>query len=74
MDIAKEIRICLLQRGNMQMKELAEKTGQTQQNLTNKMRGNNFKISELEKIAAALDTRLEVKFIDNETGKPLGSV
>lgn len=74
MDIAKEIRICLLQRGNMQMKELAEKTGQTQQNLTNKMRGNNFKISELEKIAAALDTRLEVKFIDNATGKPLGSV
>lgn len=74
MDIAKEIRICLLQRGNMQMKELAEKTGQTQQNLTNKMRGNNFKISELEKIAAALDTRLEVKFIDNGTGKPLSSV
>lgn len=74
MDIAKKIRICLLQRGNMQMKELAEKTGQTQQNLTNKMRGNNFKISELEKIAAALDTRLEVKFIDNGTGKPLSSV
>lgn len=53
------------------MKELAEKTEQTQQNLTNKMRGNNFETSELEKIAAALDSRLETKFIDNITGKPI---
>ena len=35
------------------MQELSEKTEQTQQNLTNKMRNNNFKTSELEKIAAA---------------------
>lgn len=70
MDIAKNIKICLLQK-NIQMKELAERTNQTQQNLTNKMRSNNFRISELEEIAAALNAKLEVKFIDNETNQAL---
>ena len=71
MDIAKYIRMCCIERNNMQMKELSEKTEPTQQNLTNKMRNNNFKTSELEKIAAALDSHLEIKFIDNATGQPI---
>ncbi len=70
MDIAKNIKICLLQK-NIQMKDLAERTNQTQQNLTNKMRSNNFRVSELEEIAAALNAKLEVKFIDNETNQAL---
>ncbi len=70
MDIAKNIKICLLQK-NIQMKDLAERTNQTQQNLTNKMRSNNFRISELEEIAAALNAKLEIKFIDNETNQAL---
>lgn len=70
MDIAKNIKICLLQK-NIQMKELAEKTGQTQQNLTNKMRSNNFRISELEEIAAALNASVEIKFIDKDTDEVL---
>lgn len=70
MDIAKNIKICLLQK-NIQMKDLAERTNQTQQNLTNKMRSNNFRVSELEEIAAALNAKLEVKFIDNETNLAL---
>lgn len=70
MDIAKNIKICLLQK-NIQMKELAEKTNQTQQNLTNKMRSNNFRISELEDIAAALNARVEIKFIDKDTNEAL---
>lgn len=71
MDMAKYIRMCCLERNNMQMKELAEKTEQTQQNLNNKLRSNNFKTSELEKIAAALGAHLEIKFIDNETNEPI---
>ena len=71
MDMAKYIRMCCLERNNMQMKELAEKTEQTQQNLNNKLRSNNFKTSELEKIAAALGAHLEIKFIDNETSEPI---
>lgn len=70
MDIAKNIKICLLQK-NIQMKELAVKTGQTQQNLTNKMRSNNFRISELEEIAAALNASVEIKFIDKDTNEAL---
>ena len=70
MDIAKNIKICLLKK-NIQMKDLAERTNQTQQNLTNKMRSNNFRVSELEEIAAALNAKLEVKFIDNETNQAL---
>lgn len=70
MDIAKNIKICLLQK-NIQMKELAEKTNQTQQNLTNKMRSNNFRISELEDIAAALNASVEIKFIDKDTNEVL---
>lgn len=70
MDIAKNIKICLLQK-NIQMKDLAERTNQTQQNLTNKMRSNNFRVSELEELAAALNAKLEVKFIDNETNQAL---
>lgn len=70
MDIAKNIKICLLQK-NIQMKELAEKTNQTQQNLTNKMRSNNFRISELEDIAAALNASVEIKFIDKDTYEAL---
>jgi hypothetical protein len=55
----------------MSVAELAERTGQTRQNLSNKMQRNEWKQSELEKIAAALGARLELKFIDLETEKPL---
>ena len=70
MDIAKNIKICLLQK-NIQMKDLAERTNQTQQNLTNKMRSNNFRVSELEELAAALNPRLQINFIDKDTGEAL---
>jgi len=55
----------------MQLKELAAKTGQTRQNLSNKMRYNDFRTSDLEKIAEALDSHLEIKFIDNATNQPI---
>ena len=51
--------------------ELARKTGQTPQNMNNKHKQNIFKISELEKIAEALDAELKKSFIDKETEKPI---
>ncbi len=39
----------------MTLTQLAEATGQTRQNLGNKLRRNNFTESELKKIAAALN-------------------
>ena len=69
MDIVKYITDCLNER-NMTFTKLAELTGQSQPNLANKVKRNNFKTEELEQIAAALNAKLEIRFIDNETGRP----
>ena len=53
------------------MAELARRTGQTAQNLNNKYKRNVFKVSELEKIAEALDCDLKISFIDKATGEIL---
>lgn len=70
MNIADDIKVILIRRKST-LSELAERTGQSQPNLTNKMKRNDFKTSELEKIAAALDSHLEIKFIDNATDQPI---
>lgn len=71
MDVLELIRIACVKRGNISMAELARRTGQTAQNLNNKYKRNVFKVSELEKIAEALDCELKISFIDKETDKPL---
>lgn len=70
-NIREYIRLCCVKRGNMTEAELARRTGQTPQNLNNKYKRNTFKISELEKVADALDARLEIAFVDKETGEPI---
>ncbi len=71
MDIREYINLCRVKRNNMSEAELARRTGQTPQNLNNKYKRNTFKVSELEKIASALDAELKIQFIDNETGEPI---
>lgn len=71
MDIREYIRLCCVKRGNITEAELARRTGQTPQNMNNKYKRNTFKISELEKVAAALDSDLLIQFVDKETGKPI---
>lgn len=71
MDMREYIRLCCVKRGNMTEAELARRTGQTPQNMNNKHKRNTFKISELDKIANALDAHLDIRFIDKETGKPI---
>lgn len=71
MDIREYINLCRVKKGNISEAELARRTGQTPQNMNNKYRRNTFKISELEKVADALDADLEIKFIDRETGAPI---
>ncbi len=71
MDVREYINLCRVKKGNMSESELARRMGQTPQNLNNKYKRNTFKISELEKVAAALDAELKIEFIDNETGKPI---
>ena len=70
MDISSYIRECC-QKKNITVSKLAELSGQSQPNLAKKLRLNNFKISELEKLVSGLDSELSVRFIDKETGEPL---
>lgn len=70
-NIREYINLCRVKRGNITEAELARRTGQTPQNMNNKYRRDTFKISELEKIAEALNAHLQISFIDDETGKPI---
>lgn len=69
--MADRIRVMRITRGNMSERDLARKMGDTPQNLNNKMKRNDFKISELQKIADALDYEFVVKFVDPNTGEEI---
>ena len=71
MDVREYINLCRVKRGNISEAELARRTGQTPQNMNNKYKRNTFKVSELEKIAEALDAELVIQFVDRETGEPI---
>lgn len=66
--MGEKIRIILKRRG-MTVAQLAEKTGQTRQNLSNKMTRDNFSEKELRQIAEALDCELEAYLIMKDTGE-----
>ena len=70
-DVREYINLCRVKRGNMTEAELARRTGQTPQNMNNKYKRNTFKISELVKIADALNADLKISFIDRDTGEPI---
>ena len=65
---SEKIKIVLKRRG-MTMGQLAEKTGQTRQNLSNKMSRDNFPERELREIAAALDCERETFLVMKDTGE-----
>ena len=68
MDVREYIKLCCVKRGNVSEAELARRTGQ---NMNNKYKRNTFKISELEKVAEALDADLRISFVDKKTGEPI---
>ena len=39
--------------------------------MNNKYKRNTFKVSELEKVADALNADLKISFIDRDTGEPI---
>jgi len=65
--MSEKIKVVLKRRG-MTMGELAEKTGQTRQNLSNKMSRDNFPEKELVAIADALDCDFEATLVMRDTG------
>ena len=61
----------VLKRRNMNISQLAEATGQTRQNLHNKLKRDNFQEKELRSIAKALDCEYEAFFVMNDTGEKI---
>ena len=59
----------VLKRRNMTLGDLADKTGQSRQNLSNKISRDNFTEKDLRAIAAALDCTYSASFTMNDTGE-----
>ena len=70
MGMAQTIRIAMLKQG-ISVTQLAEKLGCTAQNISAKLRRDNFREKEIQEIAAAIGCHFEGRLIDNETGKTL---
>lgn len=68
--MTENIKIVMLKR-KMNIKELATSLGTTGNNMTNKFKRDNFSENELREIAQALNCRLDIALIDNETGQRL---
>lgn len=66
--MGEKIRI-ILGRRNMTIAQLAEKTGQTRQNMSNKMARDNFSEKDLLTIAEALNCTFDAHFIMNDTNE-----
>ena len=67
--MVEKIRIALVKQGNLSESELARRMGTSPQNLHNKMKRDNFSEAELRAIAEALGLRLEIWFVDPESGE-----
>lgn len=61
-DLTEKIKIVMLKQKTSQV-ELAELTGQTKSNLSNKLSRNDFKLSEYEKLVNALGCTLEISIV-----------
>ncbi len=60
--VAEKLRL-IMKRQNMTMGELAEASGQTRQNLSNKMTRGNFTEKDIESLASALGCRAKINFV-----------
>ncbi len=68
MTVGEKIRI-LMGRKGISMGDMAERTGQSRQNLSNKMKRDNFSESEIAAMAAVVGCTVEIAFIGPD-GKP----
>ena len=56
----------IMARHKISMGEMAEQTGQSRQNLSNKMKRDDFSESEIRKMAEVLGCTVEIVFRDSE--------
>lgn len=70
LSMGEKIKIVLRRRG-MTLGDLAEKTGQSRQNLSNKMSRDNFSEKDLLEIASVLGCTYHAGFTMNDTGEEI---
>lgn len=70
MTAGEKIRL-LAKRKGKSMGDIADLTEQSRQNLSNKMKRDNFTVAELQRIAAALDCSVTITFVDDATGESI---
>lgn len=70
LSMGEKIKI-VLGRRNMTLTQLAEATGQSRQNMSNKMSRDNFSEKELYAIAEALNCTFSASFTMNDTGEEI---
>lgn len=66
--MSEKIKIALLKR-KMSLKDLSDIIGGTPQNISNKLRQDNFREKELQEIANALDCDYVANFVLRDTGE-----
>jgi DNA-binding Xre family transcriptional regulator len=71
MSMTEKIRIAMVKRGNISGAELARRLGVSSQNLSNKMKRDNFSEQELVEIADALDCDVKITLTFRDTGEEL---
>lgn len=68
--VTEKVKIIMKRKG-VTITDLAEKTGQTRQNLHNKLSRDNFTINQLIDISRALNCSLDMIFTDTDTGEQI---
>lgn len=71
MGMAEKIRILLIKRGNISEAKLAELLHTSPQNLSGKMKRDNFTEKDLQEIAKVLDCDYKASFVIKETGEEI---
>ena len=64
----------MVKRGNMSEASLGRKLGMTPQNFNRKMKNEFFSVTDLQKIAGALDCELKISFTLRDTGEELSAI
>ena len=68
--VGEKVKI-ILGRRNMTIADLADMTGQSRQNMSNKINRDNFQEQDIKKMASALNCDVEVKFSFKDTGEQI---
>jgi transcriptional regulator with XRE-family HTH domain len=68
LSVTEKIR-SLLKNKNVPIIELGHRLGKSKQNMSNKLKRDNYTVNELKEIAKVMDCTLEVNFIDRDGNK-----